>query len=296
MASRNPPPSATDVYEPIRKAIRAEQKDTAREMLRPILTSQPTAEAWYLAAQIASNRAQSVNFLRRALALDPEHYAAKRGLLLLEGAKASVTTMPDLTATGTTAATAGSKARASTSAPSRRWSRIGLLIFMLVLIVALAAFALDAVGVYQGLFTGITIASGGPTPISAINGVPLAQADNAAALAPAAQSKQANSRDADIIENGYLHEYRFLASTAQQITVNVQFYSLAAKRVSHNIAVVGADGIDIFPRCSQTAASEVDTAVNVTCSIVNPGTYLVRVLGRSGESVGAYTIGVQRPE
>ena len=38
MASRNTPPPAPDPYEPIRRAIRADQQDTAREMLRPILT------------------------------------------------------------------------------------------------------------------------------------------------------------------------------------------------------------------------------------------------------------------
>lgn len=297
MANRNTPPPTVDVYEPIRKAIRAKETDAAREMLRPILTSQPTAEAWFLASQIAANRAQSINFLRRALALDPDHVGAQRGLLMLEGKKPSVTTMPNLVPIeGSAPATPGSKARDISKPPSRRWSRIGCLAFMLVLILAFAALALDALGVYQGLITGITIVSGGPTPVSEIDGTPLAQVDNAAALVPAAQSKQAIARDADIIENGYLHEYRFNATTPQKITVSIQFFSLAAKRVSHNIAVLAPDGTDIFSRCTQASASEIDSTVNVTCQVIDPGTYLVRVLGRSDESIGAYLIGVQRLE
>ncbi len=296
MASRNVPPPAPDAYEPIRRAIRAEQKEIAREMLRPILNSRPTAEAWYLASQIADHQAQSVNFLRRALALDANHDGAKRGLLLLEGAKPSVTSIPNLVSTDGTTVAAGTKAVGRQNAPSRNWSRTLWLTFMLVLALAFAAFALDAIGAYQGLISAITVASGGPTPVSEVNGTPLAQVEGAAAVVPASQSKTASSRDADVIENGYLHEYQFTATTPQDITVNIQFYSLAARRVSHNIAVVAPDGTDLFPACTATGAPTDDRSVNVTCPLVNTGLYRVRVLGRSGESVGAYTIGVQRPE
>ena len=40
-----------DTLQPIRDALKTGDKKTAQALLRPLLKNQPTAEAWYLAAQ-----------------------------------------------------------------------------------------------------------------------------------------------------------------------------------------------------------------------------------------------------
>ena len=82
-----------DYLQPIRTAIRNGNKELARELLRDILKNNPTAEVWYLAAMVASNKAQATNFLHRCLALDPFHDGADQALDKLK-TKTEPTTAP----------------------------------------------------------------------------------------------------------------------------------------------------------------------------------------------------------
>lgn len=64
----------------IRQALKAGDKAEARRLLGPVLQDQPSAEAWYLAAQAADDYSQAAALLRKALALDPDHAQAKSQL------------------------------------------------------------------------------------------------------------------------------------------------------------------------------------------------------------------------
>ncbi len=121
-----------DPLDAVREAIRAGDAETARQLLRPLLQQQPSAEAWYLAAIVAPAD-KKVAFLDKALALDSSHEKSRRALQKLSGAQA---------ARPAPAKPSGSS-RPPTSAPAQkaaaRSNRAPLLIGAAVLVVALVA-------------------------------------------------------------------------------------------------------------------------------------------------------------
>lgn len=68
----------TPTLEPIIAAIRTGETRRARDLLRDELRNRPSADAWYLAARVASTPEQSMEFCRRAIDLDPFHEGASR--------------------------------------------------------------------------------------------------------------------------------------------------------------------------------------------------------------------------
>jgi hypothetical protein len=69
-----------DDYYSIEAAIRTGDLAYAREMLRDMIQTSPTAEVWYLAALVATDVQQHVGCLKKALELDPDHVRARRAL------------------------------------------------------------------------------------------------------------------------------------------------------------------------------------------------------------------------
>jgi hypothetical protein len=61
----------------VRAALAQGDKTRAHSMLKDILQREPSAEAWYLAAQIAGNREMQVRYLQRVLAFDNNHARAR---------------------------------------------------------------------------------------------------------------------------------------------------------------------------------------------------------------------------
>jgi hypothetical protein len=61
--------------EDIRDAIERAEVKKARELLRDALQN-PTADAYYLASQVALGQTQRAEFLEKALELDPFHQQA----------------------------------------------------------------------------------------------------------------------------------------------------------------------------------------------------------------------------
>lgn len=76
--------SKNDGLDEIRSTIRRGEAERARQMLRTKLMSNPTAELYYLASQVAINEEQRRDFLDKTLALDPDHADARRDLQALE--------------------------------------------------------------------------------------------------------------------------------------------------------------------------------------------------------------------
>lgn len=61
----------------IQTALQSGDKRLARQLLRPLLDTAPTADLWYLASTACESTEQEIGCLRRALKLDPQHPAAR---------------------------------------------------------------------------------------------------------------------------------------------------------------------------------------------------------------------------
>lgn len=69
---------ATVTIDDVRIAFYQENdKKRAVQLLQSVLSRNPTADAWYLAANLTSNEQQAVKCLRQALLLDPKHRMAR---------------------------------------------------------------------------------------------------------------------------------------------------------------------------------------------------------------------------
>ncbi len=73
-----------DGLDEIRSTIRDGDAERARNLLRIKLMSNPTAEIYYLSAQVARNDEQRLDFLEKSLALDPFHAGASDALAVIK--------------------------------------------------------------------------------------------------------------------------------------------------------------------------------------------------------------------
>lgn len=80
--------SANETLQEISTAIKFGDKTHARELLTPLLKESPSAEAWYLAAQVAESVDETKAALKQALDYDPEYTLARRALDALESTPA----------------------------------------------------------------------------------------------------------------------------------------------------------------------------------------------------------------
>jgi len=164
---------------------------------------------------------------------------------------------------------------------------------MLLLSLPLSILTLNLAGLISGPVTAMTELTGGGAPVQEINGKPISEVENAALYVSPSQTRPLLNQDADVIEPGYAHDHTFAASQGTDVAIYVQFLSLAANRVSRNVVVLRPDGTDATPSCDRDAILDGDNGVTFTCTIDADGTWVVRVLGREKESVGAYFIGEQ---
>jgi hypothetical protein len=302
----------TPNLEPIRAALKAGDKKSARGLIRPLLKEQPSADLWTLAAQACDREEDAIKCLRKALEIDPYHNRANTLLLKLEGVKP----LSELERERSTAEMPRVPVKAD-ALPLKKvkykrkrnpWRTVGCLSFFL-LGSACSLFTLNMVGLISGVFTATTILLGGPTPVSEWQGVPLAQVSGAPAVVPASQSEfigesrseddravrtLTGGQDIDVLEHGYSHEYKFQARGGNQYAVYVQFLSLDANRVSRNVAVLRPDGSEVTSRCQRNRILEGDNNIAYVCDVDTTGVWSVRILGRSGESVGVYFVGIER--
>ncbi|MBK8027374.1 MAG: hypothetical protein IPK19_39785 [Chloroflexi bacterium] len=291
-----------DSLGPIRKALEQGDQKKAVELLRPLLAKQPTADLWVLASRAAAGREKSIECLRRALALDPDHAEAQRRLKLEGGETAAeqarqvrqATHVPARTPTHPTAADLPPLKKVKKRPARGRGRRIALLVAFLLLAVSCSLLTLNMVGLVTGPIALVTTLLGGPTPIAEVGGKPLAEVDDAVMRVDPAQSRPAQARAADVLDNGYMHEYTFPASESQTMMIYIQFLSLTANRVSRNVAIVAPGGHNIAGECDRDTILEGDNNITFMCDITRSGAYAVRILGRQDESVGAYFIGVER--
>lgn len=69
----------------VRSALAKGDKKEASRLLEAILRDEPTADAWYMAAQMTSNEDTAVKYLRRALMIDPDHRLSRDMMRRLGG-------------------------------------------------------------------------------------------------------------------------------------------------------------------------------------------------------------------
>lgn len=320
-----------DSLMPIREAIRAGEVSRARKLLSPLMKSQPNdPEVWVLAARACSTTEQAIVCLRQALKCDPLHSEANRLLLKVEGSKPSEVSkavsieetvvsnrsiealigddpydyLPDRlrpapTPMGVARGVAPVAAATDPNfAPRRRrkernpWKIIGCGGLMLLLF-SFSLLVMNMAGLISGVLSTATVLTGGPTPVSVWEGVPLEQVEDAPLILPAMQSEAAQPRDTDVLDHGYTHEYTFSGLRGQQLAIYVQFMSFGANRVSRNVAILRPDGSNATRSCMQDRILQGDNNITYVCDIDADGVWQVRIVGRRGESVGAYFVGVE---
>lgn len=316
----------------IREAIRAGELSRARKLLTPLMKEKANnPEVWVLAARACTTPEQAILCLRKALALDAFHTEANRLLLKIEGSKPSeiskaVVTPEPITPrvvealigddpydylpdtpdpepapiTSTRQMPPAGAAAVPDPEPAKRrrrkerslWRLIGCT-GLVLLMLSFSLLVMNMAGLISGVISTATVLTGGPTPIGEWEGVPLEQIEDAPLILPAAVSEPAQQRDTDVLDHGYTHEYTFSALRGQQLAIYVQFMSLGANRVSRNVAILRPDGSDATRSCIQDRILQGDNNVTYICDINVDGIWRVRIVGRRGESVGAYFVGVE---
>ena len=298
---------SSDPLMPIRDALNAGDKKAAQKMLRPLLNDHPTAEMWRLAAQACTTTEKAIECLRRAVALDPFHDGANRLLFKLESAQSmmlvveeqpsvEMLTAPTHDLTPPWAVTAETIAPPEVRQIKKKShkTRNLLLLCLLLLGIAASVFTLNVVGIISGPITALTMLLGGAAPVRDIGGVPITEVEAASTLISPSHSEPLAGRDTDVLEPGYQHEYTFDGRFGQEAAIYVQFLSLAANRVSRNVVLLRPDGTDATVECTRDTILQGDNNVALTCRLDATGEWRLRILGREGESVGAYFVGVEQ--
>jgi serine/threonine protein kinase len=300
-------------------------QDSLGEQTSPVAI---TADDWYELARKAATREQAMAYLRRALQADPLHSKANRALMKLEREKHLVlpsTPPPSLSLPrpqdppkpSIPAARPATKPlpnivespkveqntdllpekKRTKQIRKRRsiWTRVSFLSFILLIISSfyfvISFLGLNMAGRIAGFITG-------QSPAQEINGIPIEQLADAPLLVPPSSSKEAfsGSREVDILQSGYNHEFVFSANSGENMAIYVQFISLTAKNAPRNVAIInpfGEDGRDV---CNVDDILQDGSGVVYDCDINISGAWKVRIFGREGESSGAYFFSIERLE
>ena len=299
---------------PVMRAINDGDHSRARQLLKSVLQTKPSAEAWYQASRVTEQPDHEVVCLKSAIAVDPRHIDARRRLAAL-GVEirstvevAAVTAreeiampdMDDLTKGLTpepTAATGLSKEDlAELRKPSRRkkrgtWFWVGVAGAILLGLSSTYFVMLVMGSGIPGQLRGLIF---GEQPVTEIEGVPLADVPDAIMqVEPSHGSElQRSEAVAEVMEPGFVHEHVFQAYSGEELAIGVQFLSLNANRVGRNVVILDPDGREV--RCQRDRILQGDNGAVLSCRISKTGLWRLRILGREGESTGVYVISVER--
>ncbi|MEO8608308.1 MAG: hypothetical protein ABI690_10520 [Chloroflexota bacterium] len=151
--------------------------------------------------------------------------------------------------------------------------------------------------------TGTGSNSGAANPAIVIptspDGNPNTYADDAAAAGFVVQPNKSatltrGSPLSDVLDAGFAHEYTFSASTGEEIAIAIQFFSPTAKSVAKNVAILDSDNVNAESHCERDQIFVDGSGTAFICTIHKGGTWKLQVLGRDGESTGAYVITYDR--
>ncbi len=291
------------------EAIKEGDRTRARQLLKPVLTSdQQSADAWFLAAHAVEREDQKIACLKKALALDEWHPGANRMLSKMQQVESVITREPlvreedersrqqleqyRLEKAGTHVRSQAEKRRDR----QRGWRRFGCAM-VVVLNLSCALFTFSLIGLFPGFIGTLAELTGGTAPVRQIDGVPIEDIANAAATIQPSQSKDAPSQGVDVLDHGYNHEYTFEAIAGDEVLGYVQFMSVSAADVTRNVIILDPTDQIVQPDECRFLGEEglLGGQGNTTfeCLIQQTGIYRVRILGITGQSVGAYFIGTE---
>lgn len=286
----------------IRKTLTAGDTEKASKMLKWVLKNEPSADAWVLAAEMADSDEQKIALLKHALKLEAQHSTANRMLFKLEGAVPKEIDPALKTEWQRTTGTVSFKEirravkedRFQRHARRQRfWTRLGCLcgiIFSISFSVAM----FRAVGlISSGLSGKFAVLFGRPTPVVEINGTPFDEVEYAPFVMTPSYVEKATGQDIEIMDDGYMHEHYFDGLAGQEYAIYVQFLSVSANNVSRNVVLVDPDEKNAMDTCETGTMLEGNNGITMTCILDKSGRWSVRIVGREGESVGTYFIGVE---
>ncbi|MDX1996021.1 MAG: serine/threonine-protein kinase [bacterium] len=259
-----------------------------------------TADNLFRQAQGTDDTTVALALLKQALDLDPWHVEANRLRLKLEKARAAATPPPTPKPLTTPLPEMKRSTRDQEKQRQRRLQqrrrRIATLAGFMLLSASCSALTSGLLGLFPGVIATVTQIFGGRPPVTEINGVPIENLPDAAALVPPSKSVEAPQQGADVLDHGLLHEYLFEAVQGEEYYIYIQFMSLAASSVAKNVVVITPSGNPArTEQCYSMGEGGLlggEANTTITCMIDQTGTWRVRVLGIEGESIGAYFVGV----
>ncbi len=291
-----------DKFEKIRAALQAGELDKARKMVRWLLKNEPSAEAWYLAAQVVEAKDEKIKCLRQAITLDTWHKAANLELYKIEGSTPTEIVQRQTEWTRK----AGEKPvteikrqlkqdRFQQQAQRHRvYTRMGCVcsIFFSIFF-SLSVFR--AAGLMSaGLSRALAQLFNQPKPVDAINNTPIAMISKPQLILTPSQVKAASPQGVEVLDAGYVHEHNFIGVPGVEYAVYVQFISATAKHVTRNVTIVDPNNGEAGQRCPVEHVLQDDTNVSFVCNVDVPGKWRILIMGRDQESVGAYFVGVRK--
>ncbi|MFZ4814057.1 MAG: hypothetical protein ACOYL5_05965 [Phototrophicaceae bacterium] len=296
----------------------AQERQTARDLLRTLVKTQPSADAFYYSALTASTLTQANKFLDLALKADPFHTPANRLHFRLEKegfgaldnekpappkgqAKREAETTPTIDETTLQAKRRRNQRNDEGRRRFYRW--LPLYVFIgASSSVALTYTLLLLLGVGASFTARISQAFGADVPQDTYRGTPIALIQNPASLSdfPASASETIGRGAANTVSNvladGDLHEYGFQANAGEEIAVAIQFFSPFANEVVGHLALLDPSGRDraFSQGCEYQSIIDASTGAGFLCIIDQSGEWKLRVYGREGRSSGVYVITVDQ--
>ncbi|MBC6936632.1 MAG: hypothetical protein DWB42_12440 [Chloroflexi bacterium] len=312
-----------DSLQPVREAIKAGDKRRARELLRPLLVDNPTADMWFLAAQASPTREQAMGCLKRALALDPAHERAGRALSRLAASAPADDTPPPLVAPVDNAPLAASEAalpplkKVRSQRKRSPWTLVGLagslLLSLSLTYAVLTALGSPIAAQVRAILGGEAPQAGDGTPVfgqprqpasgAPVIGQPSGGGGGDTGASPSGSFVVRPNKSvelkrqqpvSDVLDAGFAHEYTFEAARGEEIAVGVQFLSPTAQKVGANVAIIGPDGYNAESRCQRDQILTDGSSVAFICTVHQGGVWKLQLFGRDGESTGVYVVTYER--
>jgi len=281
--------------DPVHAALQAGNKAEARQLLRPLLKGEATAEAWYVAALAVDKKKQAIECLRRALEVDPWHVEANRLIHRLQEVKPIDARQQPESAGNSQPLQRIERKKRQPEYVRRASNRQRWTLFIVVGVVIMGAasswFFMNLMGT-RSASDVICVVQPEACPVREIDGVPVQEIPDAVLVVEpdVVQQIAISETKAEELLPGFTHEYEFRAFVGQEVAIGIQFLSLNANAVSRNVAIFDPDGYEATSICERNHILEGDNGVAYLCPIDMDGWWRVRLFGREGESTGAYVI------
>ena len=286
--------------EAIQSLIEKGDKKTARQQLKQHLQTEPSAQAWYLAALVVDNPSEKVKCLQRALNLDALHTPSNRLMSQIQKSTESQQKKPQPVpmvdaSEGLTNRDQKYQRIQQVKTQRRRRRGMGCLVsFMLssiicVVILSLVGMIPRTLGWFIQLNTGVA-------PVYEINGVPIESIDDSVFQIAPVFSDVLKGQAYNVIDHGYVNEYTFAVTENAPYGIYLQFLSLNAHNLSENMVIVDSAGNNITSQCLAQKMSEYDSGLAYSCRAQRSEQWTIRIVGINGETTGGYIIGLQALE